>query len=191
MIQRFAIALVGVGLLVGTAVSAQQSKAAPKAPPAPAGPVIVLETVKGPFEIETFPTDAPKSVEHVLALVRKGFYRGLRVHWAPPGLIQFGDPLSRDMTRKEAWGAGNSGKAVGVAEPSKRKFEKGIVGMAYTQDQKPTAADSQLFICRYPNPSADGKYTAIGKVITGMDVVDKLDVGDVIKVVYVKGETAK
>ena len=83
-------------------------KPAPAAGPAQttpgAGPVVVIETSKGTFEFETFPDDAPKTVEHVLALVKKGFYNGLRFHRAVPNfvvgtlivlLVDF-QPLSRD-----------------------------------------------------------------------------------------------
>src|SRR5262245_54805191 len=58
-----------------------------------AGPVLVVETVKGSFEIETYPNEAPKTVEHVLALVKNRFYNGLRVHrMEPKFVVQFGDP---------------------------------------------------------------------------------------------------
>jgi peptidylprolyl isomerase len=164
---------------------------AQKPPAVPAGPVVVLETVKGPIEIELFQADAPKSVAHLLALVRNGFYRGLRFHWSQPGVIQVGDPTSRDMSRMDSWGKAGGGRSVGVAEISKRKFEKGIVGLAYLEGQKPTAADSQIFILRASNPSLDGKYCAIGRVIAGMNVVEKIEKPDMLKNAYVKGETPR
>jgi hypothetical protein len=71
-----------------------KSGAATQSQPTPgAGPVIVVETVKGTFAFETYPDDAPKTVEHVVRLVKRGFYNGQRIHRAVPGfLIQFGDP---------------------------------------------------------------------------------------------------
>ncbi len=182
---RFAIALVVLAIGLAGAAQAQKPGAAP------AGPVVVLETAKGTIEIEMFQADAPKSVAHVLALVRNGFYRGLRFHWSQPGVIQVGDPASRDMSRMDTWGNAGSGRSIGVAEISKRKFEKGIVGLAYREGQKPTAADSQIFILRAPNPKLDGKYTAIGRVITGMNVVEKIEKPDMLKQAYVKGESPK
>ena len=72
-----------------------------------------------------FPDEAPRSVGHIMGLVKRGFYRGLRFHWVNSAVAQVGDPGSRDMTKKAAWGAGNSGTRIGVAEFSKRKFVRG------------------------------------------------------------------
>jgi peptidylprolyl isomerase len=197
---RLVVGLAVVGLLVGTAAAGQQTKSAPPpqkaaAPPqkaaakgAPAGPVIVVETQKGNFEIETFPSEAPKSVEHVLQLVRSGFYRGQRMHWVTNGTVQFGDPQSKDMTKKDQWGTGGSGRAVGVFEKSQRKFERGTVGLAYRTDFDPRTADSQLFIAKGPNPLINGKYAVIGRVTSGIEIVDKMEVPDRILNCYVKGE---
>jgi cyclophilin family peptidyl-prolyl cis-trans isomerase len=177
----FAAILAGALLLPHTTVLAQTGKP---------GPVVVFETTKGTIEIETF-DDAPKSMEHFVDLARKGFYRGQRFHWVKDGLAQAGDPLSRDLTKKQEWGTGGSGprfvnKPIGVAETSKRKFERGIVGLAYRNNYKPETADSQFFILSGANPALNGKYAPLGKVTKGMEVVDKLEMGDVIKNVTVK-----
>ena len=72
-----------------------QPAAAPQRSPG-AGPVIVFETSEGTFEMETYPNEAPKSVAHILTLVRRNFYNGLRVHRLVPGfVVQFGDPDAR------------------------------------------------------------------------------------------------
>jgi cyclophilin family peptidyl-prolyl cis-trans isomerase len=192
MIQpRFVMGLVLAGLLAGAVLAGQQPKpkaAGPAKAAVPAGPVIVFETVKGPFEVETYPGDSPKSVEHVLGLVRDGFYRGLRVHWVQGVAVQFGDPLTKDMTKQSQWGNGGSGKNVGVVETSKRKFERGMVGLYYRTDYGPKFADSQIFVLRGANPALDGKYAVIGHVVNGMNVVDKIEVPDRIMTAYVKGE---
>jgi hypothetical protein len=90
----------------------------------PAAPVIVVDTSKGTFEFETYPADAPKTVAHVVALVKGGFYDGQRVHRALPGfLVQWGDPRSRDTAREHDWGRGpeaSSGTAIGVPEISRK-----------------------------------------------------------------------
>ena len=156
-----------------------------------AGPVIVFETVKGAFEIETYPTEAPKTVEHILALVRRNFYNGQRVHRVVPGfVIQFGDPQTRDMTKREQWGRGfgaGSGKQIGVAEFNKLRTHKlGAVAMAHAGDAK--AADSQLYITLAPTPRLDGSYTVWGQVISGLDVVQKIAVPDVIRRASVRVE---
>jgi peptidylprolyl isomerase len=195
MIQpRFVMGLALAGLLAGTVLAGRQAKpapakaAAPKAAAAPAGPIIVFETAKGPFEIETYPADSPKSVEHLIQLVRDGFYRGLRVHWVQGVAIQFGDPLTKDMSKQSQWGNGGSGKNVGAVETSKRKFERGTVGLYYRTDYGPKFGDSQIFILRGANPALDGKYAFIGKVTSGMSVIDKIEVPDRIMTAYVKGE---
>jgi len=168
--------------------------AAPAATPAPpkkspgAGPVIVVEmATKGTFQFETYPNEAPKSVEHILGLVKRNFYNGLRIHRQIPGFIaQFGDPLSRDLSKQEMWGTGGSFNIVGVGEPSpKRTHVTGAVAMAYP-GKDPRQADSQMYIMLAPRHSLDGDYTVIGQVIAGMDVVQKLAKGDIIRRVTVK-----
>ena len=158
-----------------------------------AGPTIVMETAKGTIEFETYPEDAPKTVAHIVALVKRGFYNGQRVHRVVPGfVVQFGDPQTRDMTKRDYWGRGaaaGSGRPIGVAEISKKRRHKlGAVAMAHAGD--PTRADSQMYITLAPQPGLDGKHQVFGQVISGQDVSKKLAEGDVIKKMYVK-ETAK
>lgn len=139
-----------------------------------AGPVIVIDTAKGTIQIETYPTEAPKTVEHVLALVRRNFYNGLRIHRVESGfVVQFGDPQSRDLAKRALWGTMGSGRPVGAAEmdPS-RRHRLGTVSMAHAGD--PAKADAQIYIMLRAAPTLDGKYAAFGQVIAGMDVVQKL-----------------
>ncbi len=154
-------------------------------------PVVVFETSKGSFEVEMYPNEAPKSVEHILTLVRRNFYNGLRVHRYEPGFVlQFGDPQTRDMTKKAYWGSGGSGRAVGVAEISpKRTHKLGTVALAHAGDPA-TTADSQLYVCVNSDPGRysymNGKYAVIGQVVSGMPVVQQLRELDVIKRATVK-----
>ncbi|MBA3272132.1 MAG: peptidylprolyl isomerase [Acidobacteria bacterium] len=153
-----------------------------------AGPVLVFETEKGTFEIETYQSQAPKTVAHIVGLVNKRFYNGLRVHRVVRNfVVQVGDPQTRDMTKKEMWGTGGSGTSIGVAEFSKTfKHGLGVVSMAHAGD--PTKADSQFFIVIGPASHLDGKHQIWGKVIgNGMDVVNKLAVDDRIVRATVKG----
>jgi cyclophilin family peptidyl-prolyl cis-trans isomerase len=159
-------------------------------------PVVVFDTAKGPFEVEFYPTEAPKSVEHILALVRRNFYNGLRVHRFVEGfVVQFGDPQTRDMTKKANWGSGGSGRTIGAAEISpKRPHKLGAVALAYASRGGPTSADSQLYVClngpaRYS--AIEGDYAVIGQVVSGMEVVQQLRELDVIKRASVKGPAAK
>jgi cyclophilin family peptidyl-prolyl cis-trans isomerase len=151
-----------------------------------AGPILVLETVKGNIEIETYPEEAPKTVAHILALVKRGFYNGLRFHRAEPNfVIQIGDPTTRDMSKQDSWGRGNSGKPIGVAEiTKKRKHGPGAVGMGHSGSAKD--ADSQFYITLRAAPSLDGKYAVWGQVIRGLDVAQKIQKTDVLKRISVK-----
>lgn len=146
-----------------------------------AGPVIRFETAKGAFEMETYPKEAPKTVEHILALVKRGFYNGHRVHRQVPGFVaQFGDPLSRDVSKKHLWGTGGSMYAIGVNEASPlHTHETGAVATAHPGD--PRQADSQMYIMLAPRHNLDGDYTVFANIVSGMDVVQKLVVGDVIR----------
>jgi peptidyl-prolyl cis-trans isomerase B (cyclophilin B) len=190
-------ALIAVFTLTVTAPSAQAPNGGAKPAPAAvtmspgAGPVVVFETAKGTFEMETYPNEAPKSVEHFLTLVKRNFYNGLRVHRMVPGfVVQFGDPQTRDMTKKELWGTRGSGKAIGVAEISaKRPHRLGAVALAHSGD--PREGDSQIYVClsgpaRYA--AIEGDFTVFAQVISGMDVVQKLIETDVIRRATVKGQ---
>ena len=172
-------------LVLSSALSAQKPAPKPSAPTAPA-PVIVLDTVKGTIEIETLPDDAPKTVAHVVELVKKNFYNGMRFHRAEENfLVQIGDPQSRDMSREAWWGRGpGSGKPIGVSEIGKRKHVAGSVGMAHSGD--PKYADSQFYIVMQPRPGLDGKFTIFGRVTSGLDVVKKLKRADILKKASVK-----
>jgi cyclophilin family peptidyl-prolyl cis-trans isomerase len=148
-------------------------------------PRLVIETVKGTIEARLLPADAPTTVAHVLGLVKRNFYRGLRIHRVTSTLVQFGDPLTRDMSRKAYWGSGGSGNAVGVAELSKRlTHQRGTVAMAH--GGSPTMADSQIYIMKSTSPPLDGQHVIIGQVTSGMAVVDKLAVPDLIKQISIK-----
>jgi len=188
-------ASIAIGLLMLTPSPTAQKPAPPGGKPAatpPAAktgpaPVIVLETVKGAIEFETFPDEAPKTVEHIVELVKKNFYNGLRFHRAEENfLVQVGDPQSRDMSREAYWGRGpGSGKPIGVAEISKkRRHAPGTVAMAHSGD--PKFADTQFYIVMQPRPGLDGKYTIFGRVTSGMDVVKKLKRADILKKASVK-----
>lgn len=188
------LAVLVAALAASASAFAQAKPGAPKPAPKPgvpspgAGPVVVLETVKGTVEFETYPNEAPKTVEHVLALVKRGFYNGQRVVRVVPGVVQMGDPQTRDMTKRDMWGRGmgaGSGKPIGVAEFSpKRKHKIGAIGMAHAGVA--SEADSQFYIATHARPELDGRYTVMGQVVTGMDVVNRLQVGDLIRRAYVK-----
>jgi cyclophilin family peptidyl-prolyl cis-trans isomerase len=154
-----------------------------------AGLVIVVETSKGAFAFETYPRDAPKTVAHVVALVRRGFYDGQRVHRSIPGfLAQWGDPQSRDVAKEADWGRGAgaaSGHPIGAAEIStKRIHVQGAVGVAHPG--RPAEADSQIYVTLARRPDLDGYYAVFGQVIEGADVPARIERGDLITRMYVR-----
>jgi cyclophilin family peptidyl-prolyl cis-trans isomerase len=184
------LALVITGALGATLAAQGRPAAATAGQPSPgAGPIVIVDTVKGTFEFETYPEEAPKSVEHILALVKRNFYNGLRIHRVEPKfVVQWGDTRTRDMTKREQWGrtgGGGSNRPVGVAEFSKKRLHvRGAVGLAHAGDA--TQADSQIYVTLGTRAALDGKYTVIGKVIAGIDVVDKLQVTDIVKKMSIK-----
>lgn len=167
--------------LVAAAVTLSAQQKSPGA-----GPVVVLETAKGTIEFETYPEEAPKTVARIVELVKKNFYNGLRFHRAEPNfVIQIGDPVSRDVSRQAWWGRQGSGKPIGAGEITrKRRHVPGAVSLAYAGT--PAEGDSQFFILRRAAPELDGKYTVFGKVLKGMDVVAKIQRGDVLKRAYLR-----
>ena len=176
-----ALLLLTVGALPVPAPAAQTPQPSPGA-----GPILVLETVKGTIEIETYPEEAPKTVARIVELTKKNFYNGLRFHRAEPNfVVQVGDPVTRDMSKQAWWGRQGSGKPIGVAEiTKKRRHGPGAVSLAH--GGAAAAGDSQFFITRRAAPELDGKYTVFGKVLKGMEVVAKIQRGDILKRAYLK-----
>jgi peptidyl-prolyl cis-trans isomerase B (cyclophilin B) len=188
-LSRLAAAILAVAVAGDASAQAQRPA---QAQATGAGPIIVMETAKGTIEFELYPEDAPRTVAHILALVRRNFYNGLRFHRVVPGfVVQIGDPQTRDMTKRDTWGQGaqaGSGKPIGVAEFSKKRTHvRGAVAMAHAGD--PAKADSQFYITLAPQARLDGKYTVFGQVISGADVLPKIQEADVLRKMYVKGGT--
>ena len=129
----------------------------------------------GEIKIEFFPQDAPKTVENFVTLAKKGFYDGLTFHRVEPGfVVQGGDPKGN--------GTGGPGYKI-KAEFNKQQHLRGAVAMARSND--PDSAGSQFYIVLAPAHFLDGKYTVFGKVTSGMDVVDKIKIGDKMKTVKI------
>jgi cyclophilin family peptidyl-prolyl cis-trans isomerase len=183
------LALAAVGTRAAQAGAPAQEAQDSGAADAAAGPVIVVETARGSFEFETYPNEAPRTVEHILALVKRNFYNGQRIHRVVPGFVaQFGDPTTRDLAKRSGWGRTGSGKPVGVAEMSPARNHKvGAVAMAHSGNA--AQADAQMYIALSIERTRglDGSYTVFGQVVRGMDVVQKIQQDDVITRAYVKG----
>ena len=128
---------------------------------------IYLDLPSGRVVIQMLPAVAPRHVARIKELTRKGFYDGLPFHRVIPGFMaQTGDPLGD--------GSGGSGQEL-KAEFSRMQHIRGTVSMARASD--PNSADSQFFICLAPSPFLDGQYTVWGRVVSGMEFVDKVKSG--------------
>ncbi|MFH0900625.1 MAG: peptidylprolyl isomerase [Pseudomonadota bacterium] len=138
----------------------------------------VVSTTKGELEVELWPDDAPWSVAALVELAQKGFYDGVAFHRVVPGfVVQGGDPTGS--------GAGGPGFRL-PSEQSIRPFERGTVGIA---DAGLGTGGSQWFIMHARAPQLEGRYTLVGRVTKGMDVVDSLVIGDRIVTIKTTIET--
>ena len=130
------------------------------------------------IRVEFYPADAPKTVENFVTLAKKGFYDGTSFHRVEknPPMVQGGDPLSKTLKPGDPRiGTGGPGHKV-KAEFNKQKHVRGSLAMA--RSQHPDSAGSQFYICYGATPHLDGQYTVFGKVVKGMDVVDRIERGD-------------
>jgi peptidyl-prolyl cis-trans isomerase B (cyclophilin B) len=176
---RFVVALLGTIVFVAGSAPAQDKP--PVTKPGAKTPTALIALEKGgEIVLEFWPQDAPKHVENFVKLANQKFYDGQRVHRVEPNfVVQFGDPQSKTLPMDDPkMGTGGPGYTI-KAEFNKRPFERGVLGMARTND--PDSAGSQIYIMLGPAPFLNGKYTAFGKVVTGMGVVDQIKVGDRIK----------
>ncbi len=172
------ILALGLAALGGYAIS-QASTPAIAAEDGP-GPNLVIEVdgqAKGTIVIDLFPDVAPKHVAQVTALAEQGAYDGVVFHRVIDGFMaQTGDvQYGKKGGDTSMAGMGGSSMADIPAEFSSVPFDRGVLGMARSQD--PNSANSQFFIMFAPAPHLDGQYTAFGRVISGMDVVDAIRKG--------------
>src|ERR1700736_2269045 len=132
------------------------------------GDKLILETTKGPILIALRPDLAPTHVARIKELVGEGFYDGVAFHRVIDGFMaQTGCP--------HGTGTGGSGQKL-KAEFSKENDVGGTVSMA--RSQNPDSGDSQFFICFEESPWLNGQYTVWGKVVEGMENVDKIKRGE-------------
>jgi cyclophilin family peptidyl-prolyl cis-trans isomerase len=136
------------------------------------GTEAVVQTSKGSFTIRLLPEIAPRHAALFVKTAKAGGYDGTTFHRViMGGIIQGGDPLSRDPAKASAYGRG--GLDLLPAEFSDRPFVRGTVAVA----RKPSSVDSggkQFFICLREQASLEGQYTIFGEVVAGMDVVDQI-----------------
>jgi peptidylprolyl isomerase len=160
----------GVAALAGLTGCAQDAPAQPAAAQAAPDPenTLILELPAGRVTIQLLPELAPRHVERVKVLTRRGFYDNTPFHRVIDGFMaQGGDPT----------GTGTRGSDLPdlpaeFSPPARARFVRGTVGAARTQN--PNSANSQFFIMFAPAPSLDGQYTIWGRVISGMEAVDRI-----------------
>ena len=133
---------------------------------------LIFETTKGPVTIELRPDLAPSHVERVKTLTREGFYDGVPFHRVIEGFMaQGGDPTGT--------GTGGSKHPDLKAEFNSEPHTRGVCSMA--RSSSPNSANSQFFICFGDAAFLDRQYTVWGKVVDGMDNVDKIKRGEPVR----------
>ncbi len=167
MRRRYLLATIAIGTLMSEEAQSQQGDA--QQPALDPENTLYMDLKDGRVVIRLRPDLAPKHVERVKALARKGFYDGTVFHRVIEGFMaQGGDPT----------GTGTGGSDMGnlPAEFSRNAhFLRGTVGAARTGD--PNSANSQFYIMFAPAPHLDGQYTIWGQVVQGMEFIDKIKRG--------------
>lgn len=135
-------------------------------------PIVLMETSQGKVTIELFQKESPLSLKNFLSYVKEGFYNGTTFHRVIPGFMVQGGGFTANMNQK------STGKPIKNEAANGLKNDRGTLAMARTGD--PDSATSQFFINLVNNsglnrPQPDGHgYAVFGKVIEGMDVVDRI-----------------
>lgn len=181
MIQRRHL-LLSTLVLQGLTMSDENPAEAQPAGTQAAGPValpagldpenaLVMDLRDGRVIIQLQPELAPRHVERIKVLARRGFYDNTPFHRVIEGFMaQGGDP-----TGSGSGGSDLPNLPAEFSPPNRARFLRGVCGMARTQD--PNSANSQFFIMFAPAPSLDGQYTIWGRVVSGMEVVDRIKRG--------------
>ena len=137
-----------------------------------------FDTDRGPVRVELYPDKAPLTVANFVNLAKRGFYDGLNFHRVIKDfMVQGGCP--------QGTGTGGPGYKFEDEANNGVRHERGVLSMA---NAGPNTNGSQFFITHVATPWLDGKHTVFGKVVDGMDVVDKVAQGDKIKSVKIEGD---
>jgi cyclophilin family peptidyl-prolyl cis-trans isomerase/HEAT repeat protein len=140
----------------------------------------VVTTTRGAITIELLPEDAPLTVDNFIQLAKRRYFNGSTFHRVVPNfVIQDGDPR----------GDGNGGPGYQIrCEINEVPYERGAVGMALSGKD---TGGSQWFVTHSPQPHLDGGYTVFGNVVSGMDVVDQIVRGDLIRSIVITEKTVR
>lgn len=140
------------------------------------GKQAVVETSLGTFVIELLPDAAPNHVALFMKLARDGAYNKTIFHRVSPfAVVQGGDPLTRDPAKAADYGQGGFNQV--AAEPNAEKHTEGAISTV-ADPSRPDSGGSQFFICVTEQPSLDGQYTVFGRVVDGLEVVQKISTAD-------------
>ena len=147
-----------------------------------------IHTSKGVMKLNFFEDDAPGTVENFIKLSRDGFYDGLAFHRVIPDfVIQGGCPFSRDLNDPRV-GTGGPGYKINCELGGNNQYhDRGVLSMAHAGRN---TGGSQFFIChsRTNTKHLDRQHTCFGKVVEGMDVIDKIRKGDIIDKITINEE---
>lgn len=147
------------------------------------GRTVVIDTNKGVIKLALYEKDAPITTKNFVDLIERKFYDGLKFHRVVAGfVIQGGDPKGD--------GTGGSGKTIKLEVSPKLKHDAaGVLAMARSQD--PNSASCQFYITLAATPFLDNNYAVFGRVTQGLDVVKKIEIGDVMKTVRLEKPKAQ
>jgi cyclophilin family peptidyl-prolyl cis-trans isomerase len=185
--RRTALGLSALFLLVAPPVLAQHALKGPTTgKPNPQLTMVIAK--RGTIIIELYPNAAPKTVAHIVGLVNRNFYNGQLFHRVIPEFVaQTGDPKSKnvdgaklhgltDLQVSQKFNLGNGGSGKKVPLEPKLPHERGTVGLASSQEID--SGDSQFFFNLKANHNLDSAYCVFGKVIKGIEIMDKIELGD-------------
>jgi cyclophilin family peptidyl-prolyl cis-trans isomerase len=163
--------LAGLAALAATAPLGSALAQGTTAAPSAGEERLVLELKDGPVTIQLLPDVAPRHVERIKLLAQRGFYDGTPFHRVIEGFMaQGGDPTGTGM------GGARDLPDLPAEFTNRYRFIRGTCGMA--RSQNPNSANSQFFIMFGPAPFLDNQYTIWGRVVSGMETVDKIKRGD-------------
>lgn len=182
--KKIFVLAITMGVIMASTANAAGKWTAPTAPNVEANKkyMAIIKTSKGDITAELYAKDAPLSVTNFVYLAKGGFYNGLTFHRVVPNfVIQGGDPTA----------TGSGGPGYTIPAEIKRLHTEGALAWARTSDEvnpQRRSSGSQFYISYKPLPSLDGAYTVFGQVTKGMDIVNKIQKGDVIKSIEIKVE---
>ena len=161
------------GQATTTAATTNNTNQQPTMPPANTVTQATLHTSMGDITLEFYPQQAPNTVANFIKLAQAGFYNGTKFHRVIKGFMdQGGDPLTKDDSKMAQWGQGGPGYQFNDEITATNSNVAGTIAMA---NSGKNTQGSQFFINAVDNHSLDSGYTVFGKVVSGMDVVTKIN----------------